>query len=233
VERHRRVLRLAMAAPRNGSALDRVASQRLTSRWYDRRAAAPIRLRWLVRPHRWTTRSAFVPPPKPMPRRFSISTVRSSSRAWSPSKRSRPRSEEFSERIRKTLASWQWLVAEQEGQCVGSRTGHRTASAQPTDGRSKSRRMYNGPSPKGCRPFAYCSYLAIWLTSASATLMRALRCQTKRASRSIVAGLRIRGYLSRRPQVRKVARCRMVPTATQRSAALRVALPHTIGGLNS
>jgi L-amino acid N-acyltransferase YncA len=42
-----------------------------------------------------------------------------------------PTVEEFSERIRKALASWQWLVAEQEGQCVGYAYGssHRERAA--------------------------------------------------------------------------------------------------------
>ncbi len=42
-----------------------------------------------------------------------------------------PTVEEFSQRIRKALAGWQWLVAEQEGQCVGYAYGssHRERAA--------------------------------------------------------------------------------------------------------
>lgn len=42
-----------------------------------------------------------------------------------------PTVEEFSARIRKTLESWQWLVAEQGGQCVGYAYGasHRERAA--------------------------------------------------------------------------------------------------------
>jgi L-amino acid N-acyltransferase YncA len=51
-----------------------------------------------------------------------------------------PTAEEFSLRIRRALATWQWLVAKNMGNASALRMALRTASVRPIDGQLKSRR---------------------------------------------------------------------------------------------
>lgn len=97
-----------------------------------------------------------------------------------------PALEEFAARIRKALASWQWLVAERAGQLIGYAYGssHRERAAYRW---SVEVSAYVSPSHhrQGVGRLLYSELLPISRAGATATHMRASRCPTMRVSRCI------------------------------------------------